>query len=455
MLKNNVFLPIEITRRELDYKILLAAELYDVTKRIFIGENEAINKSIRYIDTGSYVGKSFMTPYLLNDISFIDTLKKRSIDIIYIDEEGGVFAGDEKTWVTILKNKFDPLLLGENDFLTTWGDFQKNVYSKVPHKCKIETVGVPRFNLLKKYSDIISKPKSAPEKYILINTNFGFSSSAHGSSYYLNSKYKFMEEERKDLDYKFGRWLDSNITFSYFIKMIYDISTSIYPHKLVIRPHPSEDKSFYLKTFEKFDNVIIDDSSSAINWMKYAEVIIHNGSTSALEGYFLNKHIINFIPYYNKDFIIDLPNRIGVTFSNIEDVLNEIQFIVKNQNPIVKDKKDDNKLKMMIANMDENLDSFVSIRKLIEIQLEKQKKVKLNIKLFYYLYNFFDQRRKIKNLFRKLFLKENYKLYLSMSKKFEPYNKKELTEKIDKAFKLNKKNYKRIHFINEFLIIVE
>ena len=233
-MKNNIYLPIEITRRELDYKILLAAEVYDNKKRIFIGENNAINQAIKFTSHGSFVGKSFITPYLLTDLTKINILKRKKIDIVYIDEEGAVYAGDEENWKNILKSKFFPDVLGKNDILTTWGTFQKKVYSKMKHECQIVVTGSPRFTLLQKYDSIIEKPVSISDKYILINTNFGFSLSPHGMTYYLNSEYKFMDTKEEDLKYKFGRWSNSNITFSHFIEMINELSGRVKSHKIVI-----------------------------------------------------------------------------------------------------------------------------------------------------------------------------------------------------------------------------
>lgn len=455
-MKNNIYLPIEISRRELDYKILLAAEMYDSEKRIFIGENNAIDQAIKFTKYGSFVGKSFITPYLLTDLTKINFLKNKKISILYIDEEGGIYAGDEKNWISILESKFDPSVLDKNDILTTWGDFQKNIYSKMKHNCTILTVGVPRFNLLQKYSSLIDKPINAPDNYILINTNFGFSLSAHGCSYFLNSKYQFMPDAKDDLDYKFGRWVDSNITFSYFIEMIHKLNLILESHKIVIRPHPSEDKNFYLKAFEHHKNILIDDSLSAINWMKFSDLIIHNGSTSALEGYFLNKPIINFIPHTNEKYMIKLPNIVGKTCKNIHEIMQEIDNILqKKGNPHCSIKTKNLDLEKMIANVDPSLDSFSMIVNLINKQLKTQKKVHLNIKLFKFYYNFFDQKRKLKNLTRKILFKEKHKLYISMKKKFEIYDKKNLTSKIDKAFALNNKSYKNIYFINENLLIIE
>jgi len=453
MLKNNIYLPIEISRRELDYKILLAAEIYDSEKRIFIGENEAINKAIKFTSNGVFVGKSFITPYLLTDLTNINYLKNKNINICYIDEEGAVFAGDENNWITILENKFDPSILDSEDILTTWGDFQKDVYKKTEHNCKIVTTGTPRFSLLQKYSSLIEKPINAPDKFILINTNFGFSLSAHGCSYYLNSDYQFMSNKNDDLNYKFGRWVDSNITFSYFIDLIYQLSKDIEGYKIVIRSHPSEDKQFYLRAFENHKNVIIDDSSTAVNWMKYADLIIHNGSTSGIEGYFLNKHIINFVPHVNDTYMIKLPNMVGITYSTITEIIDYINNLDTSKDILSLENNEN--FKKMIANVNLNLDTFSAIVNLVDTQLNQQNKVHLNMKKFKFYYNLIDQKRKIKNIIRKLLYKERYKLYISMKKKYEVYDRNTLRFKIDKAFSLNNKKYENIHFINEYLFIIE
>lgn len=90
--------------------------------------------------------------------------------------------------------------------------------------------------------------------------------------------------------------------------------------KIVLRPHPAVDLGKYKNYFkEKLDDsldYIIIREDSAIEWMKYANIIFHSNCTSAIEGYYAGlNNIFNFADSFREgtsnDFLKIL-NPLGI-----------------------------------------------------------------------------------------------------------------------------------------------
>lgn len=445
----NIFLPIETSRRELDYKIILAAKVFNKSQNIFIGENAAIDHVVKFSKGGVFVGKSFITPYVLNDLSRLQILHNNDVSIVYLDEEGAIYTSDEEHWKNILLNKFNASILNSNDTLLTWGDFQKNVYNSTEHDCEIISSGTPRMTLLSKYSKILSKPKNAPEKYILVNTNFGFAINNQGNTYYVNSKVKTHQDNQKDMDYKFGIWSHKNITMTHYVYMLYTLTKKFPNQYIVLRPHPSENVSFYIKMFAKYPNIIIDSTETAAHWIKYADVLINDGSTSALEAYFLGTPVINYIPNKNKEYLIKLPNMIGENIHNIDDLLATLNLFYSGSLKL-KSLQDKKYLSNMILNFEDDIDSFDIISKVVLSKLQEDNH---SFDGNYVLHKtYFDMKRLNKDIARKVLFPKRHEIKEKMKTKFSKFERDEVTSKIKNAFKLFNKSYNKIDFYGNDLL---
>ena len=73
----------------------------------------------------------------------------------------------------------------------------------------------------------------------------------------------------------------------------------------------------------KFNNTIIDFSESLLEWSKYCDLLIHNGSTSGLEAFLIGKQVIYYDPMRNnEDLIHKIPSITSCFIDNFTE-LNE------------------------------------------------------------------------------------------------------------------------------------
>ena len=91
----------------------------------------------------------------------------------------------------------------------------------------------------------------------------------------------------------------------------------------VLRPHPGENLDKWLNISKKFNNTIIDFSESLLEWSKYCDLLIHNGSTSGLEAFLIGKQVIYYDPMRNnEDLIHKIPSITSCFIDNFTE-LNE------------------------------------------------------------------------------------------------------------------------------------
>ena len=181
-MKMNILFPIESIARELDSKLLLAGKYVDPEKKIYIGQHDYLFHVSKCMYGGIYLGKNQFSRR--SDGTWQDRhtdLKKRSFRVVHLDEEGGVYWGEEKDWESRLNTRIDVNALDKNDYIFTWGSFQKKHYQNVTkvNKDNIIVTGHPRFDLYKSkykkfYREEIKKLQNLYGEFILLPTAFSW-----------------------------------------------------------------------------------------------------------------------------------------------------------------------------------------------------------------------------------------------------------------------------------------
>src|SRR5260221_13981433 len=82
--------------------------------------------------------------------AYFDAKKNGSV-VVHLAEEGAIFQGKEADWDWDLDDQLLPELLASEDFVCTWGDYQRDYYltKNAPNSKNIRTTGHPRFDVYK------------------------------------------------------------------------------------------------------------------------------------------------------------------------------------------------------------------------------------------------------------------------------------------------------------------
>ncbi|MGJ9458029.1 surface carbohydrate biosynthesis protein [Oceanobacillus sp. CF4.6] len=310
--KRWLYLPVEVKVRELDAKLLLAYYAVREGYHIVIGEHKMVELASEVYPKGIFFSKGYPHRFRRR---IITNAKVNGHMVVELDEEGLILT--DKTQYVRERMKADMLDLVTQEYC--WGIFQKEAiaeaYPDYNQKCHI--VGNPRFDLLKPkfnllYKEDVERIKSNYGMFILINTRF--------------SEYNFLN----------GKKTESMVSmymkklYDHFLEMTKAASGKFPAINFVIRPHPSENIASYRKAFSFYNNVHVIHEGNIIKWLMAAEVVIHNGCTSSIEAFLLEKPIISYIPITSKVYDMELTNKLGIKATTIEEVNTTLENMLSN-----------------------------------------------------------------------------------------------------------------------------
>ena len=402
--KKILYLPIETHSREFHSKLYLAYQACQKGWVAIIGPEYDVKKLAQYLPSGVYFGIGFHR----KSAKVLKKLKKSGHFVLLQDEEGLDRWGPE----LYKEYRIDTEINNFANYFLCWGEEDKKIIESA-FKISINAlpVGSLRLDLLNKnlrkiFLENVDEIKNEHGDFVLINGKFGTINHINGFNYYL-----------KDL--KSRGWMDTSFKKQFqnqrfkFQKIIFEkmielsISLAKSGQKVVVRPHPSESVDVWKKKTEKYSkNIKIIRSGNIIPWLMASKIVIHNGCTTAIEGFLLNKTIISYRPIKNPNIETDLPNAISICLETKEDIVNYVNnFVLDKSNIIntasmnilsesVKINKSSKDSTNKILNLIENIPQKKKISKLdilknnifVEIALFKLKIAKiLNKKNFSYL----------------------------------------------------------------------
>jgi surface carbohydrate biosynthesis protein len=439
----HIYIEIEIVKRELVGKLLIALNLINKNHTVILADRASINQIIKEkkVPKGIVFLKDINSQK--NRINDYKKFIKNGFKIVAQDEEIGCFV--DKSFEQFYSWRFR----GNKSFkfiekYFCWGNFDFDFLKYKDLKKKFIKTGSARIDLtidekLKKYH--INKKKNI---LICLNHNLfwkrGFVERSIIDTEGLDKKRVMTKintlylNESKDF-----------LLFSYLINLIYEINKNK-NFNLKIRPHPTHDiKKIkdYFKSIKLFRNIKIDFKNDLIDDISVSDFIIQTGCTSAIEATLNKKRVIFYSPknkflnnYKDKSFI----SRIGFKFQETKDVINFLNMknisINKVEKKILSDVA---KIKKRVY-VDKN--SFRRISEQISgIKINDTSKINLvSIKENLLKNSYKNFKKYIKSKLKNKMNINNDKSVFET--KFPPFNEKEIIiklNKLNKKFKLKAK----------------
>jgi len=336
---NGLFIPLEIIKREYTGKMLISALMASRGMPVFIGhKSSVINLAKKATQPGILFYKSAKGPGCI----FFNDLKKKGFAIVAQDEEAGIVFSNFSEFYKNRKSLENAGLLtqffcwGKDDFeyikKHTRGDPGVIKLTGSLRTCLWGDYGRKYF--LKEISDI----KRKHGEFILFISNF-----ASGNSYLFEkdiinflSQYPGWDKKRHLEQTKFD-WK----MISLFTEAAKIISRQL-KIRIIIRPHPAENKEIWVNLTKKISNVFVESTDDITPWIFSSKCIIQNGCTSAIEAVFANIPVIAF-GRSEKDLYCQensFPNRCAIPSIGIDDLLKSIKNIEKKWDNVFKEKKE-------------------------------------------------------------------------------------------------------------------
>lgn len=330
----NLFLPVEISNRELDGRLLCAAQMVRPGLKIFVGQHDFLDRVVPGASGGVYVGKHVFKSLFPNvSMQRRDLLVRHGLSLCHLDEEGAFFFGDETEIARQLDSRLDPDALPLGSLLCTWGEFQRKHYesrSSSQHHHVLAT-GHPRFDLnldqFRTYwEEDVRQIEAELGGFVLINTNFGLANNVFGLKDTMSTRFGINSPNPDDRLRATLLFAQQQLILASFIEAVAKLSMAFKDLRFVIRPHPSESFETYTTVFAGYPNVAVIHRGPVTPWIIAAQAVIHDGCTTGVEAYLAGTPVINFRPIEGLT-VIKLANLVGRhvnTYEELEGVLREI-----------------------------------------------------------------------------------------------------------------------------------
>lgn len=343
--KLNILFPVETINRELNFRLFLACLAVKPDNRVFVGQHDVIDRLSQFMQGGVYVGKNiFKSLFPGVDITKYVELKKRKFKLIYLDEEGAVYEGKEQEWRNYLMQRLNPNYLCADDYVCTWGEFQAEFYKDREPACKenIRPTGHPAFDLYKPaYREFFAKETNElRERYgdfILINTNLGVANNGLGLADTFSPRFNFRAEDVEVSTHFMGFWAHTKKILTNFVTLLNRLSYEFPDEKFILRPHPSEDWSFYKTIFKDYKNVRVLHEGAVGPWLLAAKMVIHDGCTTGIEAFLGDCPVVSYKSIPSEKYDIFMPDEVAVKCFTEDAVVEQVRLVregkfVKNQN---------------------------------------------------------------------------------------------------------------------------
>ena len=316
MKKYILFLPVEISTRELDAKLLVALAAAQEDFTVVIGSVQTLFLA-SLLKCGIVFYKDASAPLQKRFSQF----KAAGVKVVVHDEEGFVHL-DDRIYMNA-RLKFNTIRYV--DLFFAWGRHQAAMIAEAIREfsssARVAVVGHPRIDLLRRP---FNNPE-LPENIILINTKLAEYNHRLGP----NGWIEILERHSMIIDdHDRAMRLEQK---AYKEKLFYEYQTLINllsqefkNHRIVIRPHPVENKQVWIDFAAQTQNVEVCWDGTISEWVRRSQVVIHTGCTTGIEAAIIGRPVISYKPIDNSKFDIKLPDSVSDIAHHPSEVISHI-----------------------------------------------------------------------------------------------------------------------------------
>jgi len=252
-----------------------------------------------------------------------------------------------------------------------------------------------------------------------------------------------------------SRWAYAAKTQAEYMNALFQLSISHPDTHFVFRPHPSESVVIYNAIFKQSKNVSVESHGSVIPWLLACKLLIHDGCTTAVEGYIAGANIINYQPFYLEELDYIMTNGIGKQCNTADDLYSTVNNVINDGLALNSLASESEQTLSVLHNLKKyrEFDSFDMCSKLIlECQDEYSRGSDIDYTNKYINSIKTSVFNTSKNTVRPLF-RQKYKEYLAYESHFRGFNKNDIKLKLNVIQNmLNKEiDYK---YVNKNLIVI-
>ncbi len=322
-----LYLPLEIVYRENDAKSLFAFKALHKGWKVIVAPKLELYKMLEFLPKGTFILKSALP----SELKQIQDLKKYGHKIYSLDEEGVV------TYEIFLQGnyRYNHETVSLLDGIFFWGKKQKNIFNQnMPeHAIKSHLTGNPRIELWKRYSAKIYKKQAQKLRnmygdFLFFPTSFGIANNYLQGNQGVELSFEMYNQDLDEVEhFLLGQKENNLFALESYLDLIPDLAKSLYPQKIIIRPHPSEDSNVWDSISKKYDNVNIKYEGSVGPWALASKAMLHFKSTTSIESNLMDVNTFTFLPKFPNDmekYELHLPKNSSIVLRSKEEAISEI-----------------------------------------------------------------------------------------------------------------------------------
>ena len=314
-----LLVPAEIQVREFDSKLLLSCVAAEAGFRVILGSQTLMHRKIDSLPRGIYLSKDIR----FRKVRILNILKALGHRILGWDEEGLVRPPPAHYY----KKRFSPEALNRIEGWFAWGAEDAEIMRAYPFYTGIpvHVTGNPRFDMLRPELREFYRAEADAlgqrfGRFILVNTNFGFVNHFR-SKRNVDLGKPAADPDEKDTSWDYERARHRHDLFIRFQRMIPGLARAFPDTTVVIRPHPAESPEVWRRTAGGCANVAVVQENSVIPWIMASEVVVHNGCTTAIEAFLLDRPVVAYRPVVSKRLDQHLPDSVSFTAFDMDDLI--------------------------------------------------------------------------------------------------------------------------------------
>ena len=319
-----IIMPIEVQRRELDAKLVVAAHASQRGFKTLIGQDRIVRRLSSYLPKGILFDKSIGA--------------KGDKKVYRYHAQGHAIAAmdEEATGFMIAPDQFMNARMAEDTLSMTKRWFC--ISEEVRQTClrtypqfedRFVTTGLARTDtwrepLCRMFQAQADEIKQEYGRFVLFNSNFGLVNHALGDRFIERQIRKVegnCDDEMTNFDRYFSEGAENLEKFKQVLPKILDWLPD---HKLVVRPHPSENVASWEQFFSGEPRVIVKSKGTVTPWILASDFVIHHGCTTGVEAEIMGQAQANYAPV--PDMHHDTP--MAKTFSRFAYTEEELKQLV-------------------------------------------------------------------------------------------------------------------------------
>ena len=333
-----LLIPVENQVRELDPKLLLACVAAQRGFSSIVGSRREMEFNINAFPRAIYLSKSMTIRSLL----FFRVARRLGHRIVAWDEEALVHLPPE----TYFSRRLHPSAIRYVARLFAWGEDNVELwrkYPQLPDELPIHAVGNPRGDLLRKemrayYDADAARLRDRYGDFILVNTNFNHVN-AFGPDINLfrparapGGKPRFGRAAR-GMTRAYARGLHEHklALFEHFKALIPQLERAFPQHRIVVRPHPTENHRVYQDIAASCSRVEVTNEGNVVPWLMATRALVHNGCTTAVEARVMDVPAVSYRPVVDEKYdsgFYGLPNGLSHCCSDFTALRATLQAIL-------------------------------------------------------------------------------------------------------------------------------